>query len=118
MLRRPGELAWHYRACRYNNGNVNNKSNPGKRYARTQLNDVWTCYIRETGVSDPLTAANSIETTTFRIRVHASDSAHAQHERIRSKELFEKVLSAVRRYRGSEEGWTQWCKETGVCADC
>ena len=114
----PADWLGHYRNCKYNYGNVNNRQKPSREYAQKQLHAVWICYIKETGTQDPLTAVNSIETTSFRIRVSAADPAHMNHERIRSRELFERVLSAVKQYRGSEEGWIQWCRETGVCADC
>ena len=114
----PADWLGHYRSCKYNYGNVNNRQKPSREYAQKRLHAVWICYITETGIQDPLTAVNSVETRSFRLRVSAADPAHMSHERIRSRELFERVLSAVKQYRGSEEGWIQWCRETGVCADC
>ena len=114
----PADWLGHYRNYKYNYGNVNDRQKPTREYAQKQLHAVWICFIKETGVQDPLTAVNLIETTSFRVRVSAADPTHMSHERIRSRELFERDLSAVKQYRGSEEGWIQWCRETGVCADC
>ena len=114
----PASWLGHYRSCKYNYGNVNNQANPRRKYARAQINAVWICYIQETGVRDPLTAINTLQTTTFRVRTHSTDPHHAEHERIRSKEIFGIVLTAVKQYRSSNEGWALWCAETGVCPDC
>ena len=114
----PASWLGHYRSCKYNYGNVNNKKNPSRRYARAQINAVWVCYIQETNVTDPTASTHHLQTTTFRKRVHSTDPNHVEHERIRSKDVFGLVLTAVKQYRGSEEGWTQWCRTTGVCPDC
>ena len=114
----PASWLGHYRSCKYNYGNVNNKTNPSRRYARAQINAVWICYIQETNVTDPTASTHHLQTTTFRKRVHSTDPDHVEHERIRSKDVFGLVLTAVKQYRGSEEGWTQWCRTTGVCPDC
>ena len=114
----PASWLGHYRSCKYNYGNVNNRTNPSRRYARAQINAVWICYIQETNVTDPTASVHHLQTTTFRKRVHATDPEHTEHERIRSKEVFGMVLAAVKQYRGSEEGWTQWCRTTGVCPEC
>ena len=114
----PASWLGHYRSCKYNYGNVNSRTNRSRRYARAQINAVWVCYIQETNVTDPTASVNHLQTTTFRKRVHATDPEHTEHERIRSKEVFGMVLAAVKQYRGSEEGWTQWCRTTGVCPDC
>ena len=114
----PASWLGHYRNCKYNYENVNNQANPGRKYARTQINAVWACYIQETGVQDPLTAIHTLQTTTFRVRTHSTDPHHTGHERIWSKEIFGIVLTAVKQYRSSNEGWAIWCAETGVCPDC
>ena len=114
----PASWLGHYRSCKYNYGNVNSKSNPSRRYARAQINAIWICYVQETGVQDPAAGTHHLQTTTFRKRTHATDPEHTEHERIRSKEVFGMVLAAVKQYRGSDEGWAQWCRTTGVCPDC
>ena len=114
----PAGWLGHYRSCRYNYGNVNNKTNPSRRYARAQINAVWVCYIQETSVTDPTASTHHLQTTTFHKRVHSMDPDHVEHERIRSKDVFGIVLTAVKQYCGSEEGWTRWCSTTGVCPDC
>ena len=101
----PASWLGHYRSCRYNYGNVNSKANPSKRYARAQINAVWICYIQETGVQDPMTATHTLQTTSFRVRTHMTDPLHTAHERIRSKEVFGIVLTAVKQYRSSNDGW-------------
>ena len=116
--RAPADWLGHYQNCKYNYGNVNNRQKTSLEYAQKQLQVAWVCYVKQTGVQDPLTAVNSIETTLFQVRVSVADTGHINHQRIGSRELFERVLSAVKEYRRSEEGWIQWYKETGVCADC
>ena len=114
----PASWLGHYRSCKYNYRNINSKTNPSRRYARAQINAVWISYIQETNVTDPTVGTHHLQTTTFRKRVHSTDPDHVEHERIRSKDVFEIVLTAVKQYHGTEEGWTQWCRTTGVFPDC
>ena len=92
----PAGWLGHYRSCKYNYGNVNNKTNPSRRYAKAQINAVWICYIQETGAQDPIIATHTLQTTSFRVRTHMTDPWHLEHERIRSKEVFGIVLTAVK----------------------
>ena len=114
----PANSLGHDRTCKYNYGNVNSKTNPSRGYTRAQINAVWVCYIQETNLTDPIASTHHHQTTTFRKGVHSTDPDHVEHERIRSKDLFGMVLTAVKQYRGSEDGWTQWCRTTGICPDC
>ena len=114
----PASWLGHYQSCKYNYGNVNSKDHPSRRYARAQINAIWICYIQEANVTDPTASTHHLQTTTFQKRTHSTDPDHIEHKRIRSKDVFGLVLAAVKQYRGSEEGWTQWCRTTGVCPDC